>query len=932
MKRKPQFLIIDDDYFNIELLSSYISSEFHNYEILKATTKEQAMNIYNNHQLELIITDWDMPEMSGLQHIIEIRKNKHTKNTPVIICSGIMITPTDLKIALSQGANDYIRKPINKTEIIARINSVLRFSIAQKKIIKSERLFKSIFQNSNIGICLISLKGKFMNINRELKKMLGYSKKELLLKNFNDILETPKECLFADFIIEIVNVKKQKISFEQRLINKNNEPLDCLIHMSILKNITENKTFCILHINDITKQKKLDAELKESEQKYRLITENASDVIWVMNLNTNKFTYISPAVFQLRGYIVEEAIAQNINQSLTPESATKVFNTTITRVKNFVANPQKNHIYTDELQQPCKNGEIIWIETATRYRYNIKKEIEVVGVSRNINKRKRIEASEIKVRNELRAILDNSSAVIYLKDKNFNYLLINKQYEKLFNIKEKDYAGKSDYDIHPKRIADKIRKFDQKIFASELNMTKEEIILINNEKKYYLSTKFLIYNEKKTAYAICGISTDITELKKREQQIKESEHKFNSIVSNANNAIIIIQDGILKFVNLYAAKLIGIKINDLINRHIADFAHPEDLPAIVERYKKRITGEEVETTYSYRYLTANKEVRWGEINSVLHKWENKPAVLSFLTDITPQKIAEEKILQQSKELIAQSEELKAALNNLANQNQRLIFINNDVEKSLNYARNIQKAVMPNSEYLRKILKEHFIFYKPKNIVSGDFYFSKFINNNLIVAVADSTGHGVPGAFMSMLGIAILNELVTKPEIMSAAALLNELRSHIKKSLNQTGHRDEQQDGMDMAFCVIDISTKAANFAGAYNPMWIFRKNEENKTEFIEIKADRQPVGIYFKETNFTNNYVQLMQNDFIYLFTDGYYSQFGSDKNRKYNISNFKKYLSEIYDKNADEQAILIENEFYLWKNGNIQTDDLLVLGMKITN
>jgi serine phosphatase RsbU (regulator of sigma subunit) len=178
----------------------------------------------------------------------------------------------------------------------------------------------------------------------------------------------------------------------------------------------------------------------------------------------------------------------------------------------------------------------------------------------------------------------------------------------------------------------------------------------------------------------------------------------------------------------------------------------------------------------------------------------------------------------------------------------------------------------------------------------------------------------------MLGIALLNEIVIKQEVMSASDVLNELRIQIKNSLQQTGQSGEQQEGLDIAFCAINNTNFELSFSGAYNPCFIVR----NQQELIILEADRQPVGIYIKEKQFSENKIQLIKNDIIYLFSDGYASQLDSTNNETFKIKRLKDLVLNICSKNLTEQKIILETKFNEWRNDREQTDDVLILGVKI--
>ncbi len=248
-----------------------------------------------------------------------------------------------------------------------------------------------------------------------------------------------------------------------------------------------------------------------------------------------------------------------------------------------------------------------------------------------------------------------------------------------------------------------------------------------------------------------------------------------------------------------------------------------------------------------------------------------------------------------------------------------------ITDSILYAESIQNAILPDMEFMKKEMPEHFVLLKPKDIVSGDFYWVKKINNFLIIAAVDCTGHGVPGAFMSMLGTSFLNETVSKAKFDKANEILERLRKMVKVSLKQTGKDIEQKDGMDMALCILDLDNKEMQYAGAYNPLYLIRDGE-----LIEYKADRQPVGFHYVEKEFTNHVIRLQEGDAIYIFSDGFYDQLGGAKNKKFMSKNFQSLLLEINKKSMDQQKDLLDKTLKEWMKNMEQIDDILVMGIRV--
>jgi len=235
-------------------------------------------------------------------------------------------------------------------------------------------------------------------------------------------------------------------------------------------------------------------------------------------------------------------------------------------------------------------------------------------------------------------------------------------------------------------------------------------------------------------------------------------------------------------------------------------------------------------------------------------------------------------------------------------------------------------MLPEEVHFRDSFSDYFVIFKPRDIVSGDFYWIGENEENIFFTVADCTGHGVPGAFMSALGISTLDEIITNNSNLKANTVLSLLREKIKTSLHQTGKQGEATDGMDVAFCILHKNRATLEFSGAYNPLCIFRGDI-----FEEYRADRMPIGIYYGEKNsFTNYEIKVQKGDTIYIFSDGFADQFGGPRGSKYMKYNLKKLLSEIYTRPMAEQRKILENEFEKWKGSVDQIDDVTILGVRV--
>jgi serine phosphatase RsbU (regulator of sigma subunit) len=247
--------------------------------------------------------------------------------------------------------------------------------------------------------------------------------------------------------------------------------------------------------------------------------------------------------------------------------------------------------------------------------------------------------------------------------------------------------------------------------------------------------------------------------------------------------------------------------------------------------------------------------------------------------------------------------------------------------SIYYARRIQNAILPSFNFIEKHLKHYFILYMPKDIVSGDFYWVHEAGDYFMIAAVDCTGHGVPGAFMSIVGFNQLNYAVTDKKARSAGKILDELNKGVISTLNENKMDDSIKDGMDMSLCVFDFKSGKAEFAGANNPLYLIRNNE-----LIKYKGDRFPIGAFegTKPQLFVNNEIDIFPGDCYYLFSDGYADQFGGPDNKKLRYKKLEEFLLEIHDQPMDAQQEFLRTKLLEWKGDNDQVDDILVIGIKI--
>lgn len=387
----------------------------------------------------------------------------------------------------------------------------------------------------------------------------------------------------------------------------------------------------------------------------------------------------------------------------------------------------------------------------------------------------------------------------------------------------------------------------------------------------------------------------MVELNNIQEQILE---KVNALVVTLNN------QGKATYISKSAANLLGYPAEALTGDNwwsVTRFSKPEgeEIKSKIMRLFKE--GPILNNTFEHVFKTAHGLKKWIRWNV---SFLDDEQLIAIGYDVTEKKLTEERLLQANKELTD---------------------INKAMTDGIAYARRIQQSVLQSTEYISTIFKRHFVLYKPKDLVSGDFYFFHQDEEYKYAIIVDCTGHGVPGAMMSLVANSILKEVLLNIKARPASQILYELDRELHKSINSYAS-EISYDGMDVSVARIHKKTMRLHYCGAFRPALLLRNKQ-----FIELRSNRYPIGFFVGVNKvFEEQVVLLRPDDTLYLFTDGYIDQFGGERNRKLNRKNFKELLLSINDLPIAEQEAFLEYSLNNWKQGQEQTDDVLVVGLKL--
>ncbi|MES2761438.1 MAG: redoxin domain-containing protein [Bacteroidota bacterium] len=413
--------------------------------------------------------------------------------------------------------------------------------------------------------------------------------------------------------------------------------------------------------------------------------------------------------------------------------------------------------------------------------------------------------------------------------------------------------------------------------------------------------------------------------------LKKQLSNYESIIDQANDSMIVIDivDGKIHQSNPSAAKLLEYSKEELEKLSLFDL-HPKEY---LEKSSSIVADVWEKGGLIYKdipFITKSGNLIPVECSAKVAPFAGRPAIVIYARDITERLRLEKEINEQRHEIDEKSK---------------------DISDSIEYSKRIQRSIFIEKEKLKEYAPDSFIFFKPRDVVSGDFYWFtnydikedlhsvngyhyKAGTNILVVAAVDCTGHGVPGAFMSIIGNTLLNQTLNNLTVDSAAHALDYVNLELKKSLNKNSNETPLRDGMDVALCCIDIKGMRLEYAGANNPIYIVRNKQ-----LIEFKADKQPITASMDTVAkpFTNKLFDLQKGDVIYLFTDGYADQFGGEHlegakvgGKKFMYKRFKETLVNMQDQSMEEQKASLYNTFENWRGSLAQVDDVLVIGIKV--
>jgi PAS domain S-box-containing protein len=505
-----------------------------------------------------------------------------------------------------------------------------------------------------------------------------------------------------------------------------------------------------------------------------------------------------------------------------------------------------------------------------------------------------------KTQNRMQLLLENASEVItiYEEDETIRYIspsvepILGYSQEEMIGTKDSDYVLADYHEV----IAD---MFKQLLDNPYQQVTIQYEYRNKDNSSVWLESTGTNFMSNPAIHGIIVNSTDITERRRAEQE-QRMRSKMQALSENSLDLITRLEkDGPISYVNPIIEQMTGKAPSEFLNKNLAEADLNE---GIVEEWMKILAGvSESNDKLSLEMDFPTEEgKRIMQVNAIpeFDESENLESVLVVSHDITERKVIELEIQNKNKKI-------------------------ND---SINYAKRIQNAILPDNAIINKALADSFILYKPKDVVSGDFPWYVKVGDDIYIAAVDCTGHGVPGALLSLIGYFLLNDIVRSRKVTDPGIILDQLDEGVTTTLRQDQDDSKTKDGMDIALCKINTDKRTVEYAGAHRSLYVMREGEME-----EIKGNKFAIGggIYKNQTNFTNTKLSLGKGDSFYFCSDGFPDQFGGPEDRKFGPKRLRTIINEVYDKSMKDAHARFDHDWESWKGEEKQTDDVLLIGIK---
>jgi len=749
------------------------------------------------------------------------------------------------------------------------------------------------------AILRLDAKGIVMNWNKGAEKIKGYTSGEIIGKNFNLFYtEEDRANKLPERLIEQAANEGKAIDVGWRVKKDGTH-----FWGSILITAIHDESNKVIGFSKVTRDLTDKINAIESEEKFQKIFQASGVGIIITRDSDATITELNDAFAQMTGYPQQEFIGRTsveVGIIIDPDARQKVISEV--RKTGFA-----KHIETIIKHKSGSKLDVLISSEAML----LNGEKHAINYIYDITERKKAEKMEkdlVQTKEGFMKLFNASPSGMLVVDMEAGRMIeVNESFLKTFGYTRQEVIGLTANEIGFVSDETQVKSFGK---LKEQGFLKNEEVPCCTKTGKEIDALFSVEMfEWENRQSFLASFHDITDIKEMEHKVIESESKYRKIIEEAGD-VLYTSDGQGKFtyINQRVTALTEYSVQELIGKHFSILIAPQWQEIVRTSYQNQFKYKIRETLIEFLIHTKTGKEKWVEQVVIMQK--EKDFVTGFqcvVRDVTERKKAN-LLLMEQKRIIEQK--------------------NKDILDSINYAKHIQEAIFPPEELVKELIPQSFILFKPKDIISGDFYWIEKFEDKTYIAAVDCTGHGVPGALLSIVGYNLLSKSINEHGHIKPSDILYELSNGINRTLRQTIESSGIKDTMDIALCSIDRETNVLEFAGAYNSLYLIRKGE-----LIEIPADRFPIGVFLNGElqKFTNHQMQLEKGDTIYLFSDGYPDQFGGPKGKKLKYKEFKEILHSIQHQPMHEQKNTLNKTIEEWKwMSEEQTDDILIIGVRV--
>ncbi|WP_338764699.1 PAS domain-containing protein [Bernardetia sp. ABR2-2B] len=828
------------------------------------------------------------------------------------------------------------------TEQLQVINDNL--FIAQREIEERQKLLQRAEELAQIGSFDMIVEGSVFSYSENLANIYGLDKDEMQdIRTHAKYYDEKCRKEFSENVAKIIAGKIDQFSIVGNFKNNNQKEEKTLrIEANLIRDIAGKPERVLGVIQDITQITEQQEIIEQSKKQLESLSNNLQGIMYRSLIDEDwTMKFISKGVERITGYAATEFIDNKVRS----------FASIIHPDDNFIDAEVEQAIETKESYKIeyriiHKNGSIIWVEESGQVVEDESNGVKYLdGVLMNITQRKQAEqiietqtekllTSQRELEQQQQMLTDAEKMAkmgSYVWDLHTREIKHSENLPNIYGLEKDTIINQIIFDaiIHPKEreqhqraIAEAMMKGEREVFTT---YRAKPTHLSEEHWKYYRTFSIIKYNEDGEPVTLIGTAQDISEeikqqkiqeqllnyVKENKERLEESQRIAQIVGYNMN-----IKTKKVEWSDSFDA-VFKVEENQTPEdtEVFQEWIEKEDLPQLNEAWAESVANKQ-EFNAIYRINTPNGEVIYVREKGypVFDDEGNLIKMKGTLQDITKAELAKKKLEKTSSQLEKQ---------------------NNNLVSSINYAQRIQSAMLGGTQDLKKVFDDAFVFFEPKDVVSGDFYWYNEIGTRKIAIVGDCTGHGVPGAFMSLLGTTLLNEAILQRQMTTPSKILDFIQSEIRRILKQdtTGNRD----GMDMAIVVVDKSVGMMEFAGAKNPLVYLKKSRKKggaETNLTTIKGDVHPIGgrtEKFLDAKYTNHIIELEDVEAFYLYSDGYQDQFGGEEGRKFMSKKFRRLLYDTHSTSMRHQRVSLKRGLMNWMGTEYeQIDDICVMGIKI--